>query len=444
MPTPRTPGRRYAVVGLGSRSRMYTRALLTTFRDDAELAALCDPNTARMSFHNDAFERDHDHPAVPCYAPGDFRAMLDAERIDTVIVTSVDRTHADYIVAALDSGRDVITEKPMTVTARQCRDVLAASRRNPGRLTVAFNYRYAPRNSRVRELLAGGAIGDVLSVHFEWLLDTRHGADYFRRWHRDKTNSGGLLVHKASHHFDLVNWWLGARPELVFALGGTVFYGRANAEARGLRTPYHRSTGAADPRSDPWALDLASDPTLRGLYLDAEHEDGYLRDQNVFGDGISIEDDMAVLVGYDSGATMSYHLSAYAPWEGYRVMFNGSRGRLELDVKERPYVSGAGADTDPTAQAAAEASTRLSLHPLWQRPSELAVDVDERAGAHGGGDERLLRDLFAPGTVADDLGRAAGPLDGAYAALTGVAANTALATARPVPVRSLLDPDALP
>ena len=50
-------------------------------------------------------------------------------------------------------------------------------------------------------------------MHFEWALDTVHGADYFRRWHREKKNSGGLLVHKSSHHFDLVNWWLGDVPD---------------------------------------------------------------------------------------------------------------------------------------------------------------------------------------------------------------------------------------
>ena len=51
---------------------------------------------------------------------------------------------------------------------------------------------------------------------------------------------------------------------------------------------------------------------------------------------------MAVLVRYATGATMSYHLTAYAPWEGYRLMVNGSRGRLELEVVESDHVSPAG------------------------------------------------------------------------------------------------------
>jgi hypothetical protein len=62
-------------------------------------------------------------------------------------------------------------------------------------------------------------------------------------------------------------------------------------------------------------------------------EDGYYRDRNVFAPGVSIEDDMAVLESYDSGATMTYHLTAYSPAEGYRVMFNGSRGTAGAECR---------------------------------------------------------------------------------------------------------------
>ena len=74
----------------------------------------------------------------------------------------------------------------------------------------------------------------VLSVHFEWLLDTVHGADYFRRWHRQKANSGGLMVHKSGHHFDLVYWWLNAQPVTVGAMGRLGFYGVENGRGHQL------------------------------------------------------------------------------------------------------------------------------------------------------------------------------------------------------------------
>ena len=96
---------------------------------------------------------------------------------------------------------------------------------NREKVTVTFNYRFTPYVSKIKELISKGAIGKILSVDFEWILDARHGADYFRRWHRNKANSGGLLVHKATHHFDLVNWLINQEPETVFAFGGLNFYG---------------------------------------------------------------------------------------------------------------------------------------------------------------------------------------------------------------------------
>ena len=276
-------------------------------------------------------------------------------------------------------------------------------------------------------------------MHFEWLLDVRHGADYFRRWHRDKANSGGLLVHKASHHFDLVNWWLDDEPEEVFAAGRLFFYGERGRE-HGYARSYGRAHGAADAADDPFALKLRDEPGLKELYLDAEHHDGYHRDQNVFAPGVSIEDDMAVLVRYDTGATMTYHLTAYAPWEGYRLMVNGSKGRLELEVVESDHVAPAAAGAvkgEPGAESTAERGfKRLLVRPYWAPPREVVVEGLSRGG-HGGADIRMLSDLVEPGT--DPLGRKASATDGARALLTGLAANESIRTGAAVRVKDVLN-----
>jgi predicted dehydrogenase len=431
---------RYAVVGTGARAEMFVRALAVDFRDRCELVALSDVNQTRMNYHNDrlaALGVD----SVPTYRAADFAAMLEREAVDTVVVTTVDRFHDRYIVGALEAGRDVVTEKPMTIDVARCRRILEAQRRSGRRVTVTFNYRYNPVHERVRELLAAGRIGEIGSVHFEWLLDVRHGADYFRRWHRDKANSGGLLVHKASHHFDLVNWWIDALPEVVFGLGRRFFYGPENGARHGLAPrPYERAHGAAAAVGDPFALHLADNPALKALYLDAEHEDGYHRDENVFGPGITIEDDMAVAVRYTSGATLTYHLTAYAPWEGYRLMVNGSLGRLELEVVESSHVDPehAGALKSAAlhgAEAPAEEGwTRLLLRPLWEPPVEIPLPL-ERAG-HGGADRRMLAVLL--GGESDPMRRMATQRDGALSLLTGLAANRSFETGGPVRVADLL------
>jgi len=432
--------RRYAVVGTGARAEMFVRAITAAHAGTAQLVALADVNQTRMDTHNRWLAAAGQHP-VPTYDAGDVATMLQREQVDELVVTSVDRTHAEYIVTALEAGCDVLTEKPMTVDAAGCRRILDAVRRTGRRVSVAFNYRFNPLHEAVHTLLADGEIGEIGSVHFEWLLDVRHGADYFRRWHRDKANSGGLLVHKSGHHFDLVNWWLAAAPVQAYASGRLFFYGEAGAR-HGYARDYERVHGSPAAKDDPFALRLADNQKLRELYLDAEDDDGYHRDQNVFAPGVSIEDDMAVLVRYDNGATMTYHLTAYAPWEGYRVMFNGSKGRLELDVVESDHVrlDGAGELKGEAIHGAAAAvekgSATITVRPFWAPPRVVPVPGRSRDG-HGGADARMTAVLL--GGQTDPMARSATARDGALALLTGLAANRSMASGAPVRIADLVD-----
>ena len=434
---------RYGVVGVGARAAVYIEALATTYAERGEIIAWCDPSPTRMSFYDRVLERAG-HPAPARYRPDGFPQLLAEQRPDGIVVTSPDHTHHTYVVAALDAGIDVIVEKPLATSVTSARAIAQAADASSAELVVTFNYRYAPRNSELRRILAEGSVGDVTSVHFEWALDTVHGADYFRRWHRDRTLSGGLLVHKSSHHFDLVNWWLDDDPQVVHAAGALQFYGRANAVRRGA---LDRRVPAAGPDADPFALDLAGDDVLRQLHLEAESEDGYVRNQDVFGDGITIEDNAAVLVTYASSAILSYSLNAHAPWEGYRVSINGTEGRAELEVVERGHVASEGdggghAAVDPSihpnrpGRARSDdprpAGQRLLVQRHWERARELPIPRGE--GPHGGGDARLLDDLFGADPQPDPLRRRAEHRDGLRSLAVGLAANRSIATGRPVRV----------
>ena len=100
------------------------------------------------------------------------------------------------------------------------------ARRVPGRGRIPRPRRRPRDRLNLKETLLPGEIGQVTSVDFSWYLDTSHGADYFRRWHRLREKSGSLWVHKATHHFDLVNWWLDADPVEVSALASLNNYGK--------------------------------------------------------------------------------------------------------------------------------------------------------------------------------------------------------------------------
>lgn len=428
-----TQRKRYALVGTGARAGMFVDAITTTYKDTAELVAFCDQSQTRMDWHNGRLQQERGLEPLPTYFADQFEQMIADSKPDVVIVTTVDATHHIYITRAMELGCDVISEKPMTTDLPKLQAIFNTIERTGRSLRVTFNYRYAPAYTQFRQLVLDGKIGRPLAVDFSWILDTSHGADYFRRWHREKDNSGGLLVHKATHHFDLVNWWIDSFPSQVFAMGDLNFYGRSNAEERGEHYSYERYTGAPEAENDPFALMLTSKSALKGLYLDAEAETGYLRDRNVFGEPITIEDTMAVTARYHNGVILSYCLIAYAPWEGLRVAITGTKGRIEMDIEESvTHLLGDGqadASKGPFKQA------RMRVFPMFGSAYE--VDVPAGDGGHGGADPVMLEQIFSPQPPPDLYHRAASHVDGAASVLVGIAANQAMQTGQMVCIEDL-------
>ncbi len=430
--------KRFAQVGLGGRHKMFFDALLGDFSSMGEMVGLLDSNPGRLERAQRKAREEHSVD-VPGYGAEDFDRMVREKRPDTVIVTSRDDTHDFYICRAMELGCDVISEKPMTMDAERCRKIIVTQRRTGRSVRVTFNYRYAPPRSQVKELLMSGVIGDVLSVEFQWMLDVHHGADYFRRWHRKLRHSGGLLVHKSTHHFDLVNWWLSSVPERVAATADLRFYTPATGDRYGLTRRGERCHGCEEAQRCPFHMDLAANASLKGFYLDHEKHDGYFRDRCVFSRDTDIYDTMNVMADYRSGARLSYSLVAYSPWEGYHVAFNGTRGRLEHKCEETVYVNADGS----VPGALKKEGSWIRVYPHWKPAYEVALLSGE--GGHGGGDPLLLRELFDPEHApADPLMRAADQRSGAWSILTGIAANLSIAQDRFVALRELVPDLALP
>jgi predicted dehydrogenase len=403
--------KRYALAGASSRGLfMYAKSIVERFQDTAQAVGVYDINPVRAEYLS------RQCGGIPVYP--DFDVMMREARPDCVIVTTVDRYHHAYIIRALDAGCDAITEKPMTVNDANVRAILAAEKRTGRTVTVTFNYRFSPYVTRVKELLRAGAIGHVLSVDFEWILDTSHGADYFRRWHRRKENSGGLLVHKATHHFDMINWWIEDEPAAVQAFGARRFYGPTRAE-RG-----ERCSACGHRETCEFFVDYAADPLMKALYFDAEHADGYYRDRCVFADEIDIEDTMSATVRYAGGALMSYSLIAHSPYEGWRAALNGEHGRLEAEE----FHSG---------DRARDPGQRITV--FNRRGERVIYDIPKATGGHGGGDERLQDRLFGGRALPDPLGHMADSRAGAMSVLIGVAANRSIASGQVVQIADLLE-----
>jgi predicted dehydrogenase len=422
--------KKYVEVGLGARCEMFTDALTKNFKTTSKLVAVCDINIGRLNL---AVKKLKEFlPDIVGYEAKDFDRMLAEQKPDCVIVTTKDGTHDDYICRSLKAGCDVVTEKPMTIDEVKCQRIIDTVKQTGKKVRVTFNYRYSPPRTQIKELLTDGIIGKILSVDFHWLLDTNHGADYYRRWHSNKANSGGLMVHKATHHFDLVNWWLSSLPEFVFARGTRAFYNATQAKRYGLEKHSDRCSDCAVWSKCNFYLDMKKYKSLKLLYQDNEKYDKYFRDRCVFRDDIDIEDTMNVVVQYKSGAIMSYSLDSFMPYEGYKIAFNGTKGRLEHGCRESSYISG---DDSVQGELAAD-DTYIKVYPHFKT----AYDIEVRAaqGDHGGGDMVMLNDIFGTPDPQDPLARAADFSQGAFSILTGIAANKSMASGQMIKIADLI------
>jgi len=421
---------KYAIVGAGSRHQMYREALAEQpVWEGNELVALCDTNSHRLGLSAARIPKNGGN-GVGLYEAAEFDRMMSEQKPGRVVVTTPDFLHDEYIVRALRSGSDVITEKPMTTSLSKLKAIVDAQRETGRSVTVTFNYRYNPAHTQLKDLLMTGAIGEITAVDFRWYLDRDHGADYFRRWHRFKDKSGGLLVHKATHHFDLANWWVASRPETVTALGGRRFYTPQMAEKLGLADHGERCHDCPAANRCEYRLDLSADRELKALYLDAESADGYHRDQCIFGGDITIEDTMQVQVGYESGAFMNYTLCAYAPWEGFEVIFYGTEGELT-----HKHVGVHGIFGGERHHAEDSATTTL-LHRHGEEPQPIEVWFGD--GDHGGGDPVMLDYLLNPEAAADPYARRSNHIDGSWSILSSLAANRSMETGKTVRIADLL------
>ena len=424
--------KKLALVGTGIRgSTFWGKRIIDQYGDIIEFVGLCDINPGRVEFVKKYMD-------VNCPVFTDFEEMMKKTRPDMLIVTTVDATHHQFIIRGLELGVEVLTEKPLTTDEKKLGEILKAERASGKNVIVGFNYRYTDHTTRIKELLAQQRIGRITSVDFHWYLNVFHGADYFRRWHGLRNKSGTLLVHKATHHFDVLNWWLDSDPVEVYAYGELEFYGKNHA-IRGdkCRTCQHRD-------NCKFFWDITEDDMLMKLYADNEQHDGYIRDNCLWRNEIDIYDKMNVQIRYANDVTVSYSLTTYSPYEGWRIAFNGFNGRLDswLDIpwRQEEHISQAELHAQEMDQGEIERSADYDEIAVMDNFGDYEIiKVDKTAGGHGGGDKKLQDRIFLNPGMPDPLKHSAGTRDGAFSILIGIAARKSIEEHRIVRIEELTD-----
>src|SRR5690554_5584812 len=392
---------RVVLVGTGVRGiSFWGKRLVDEYPQLLEFVGLSDHNPGRLAYAKKFM-------GVSCPVFTDFDEMISKTKPDLIIVTTKDSNHHEFIIKGLEANIDVLTEKPLTTDEDKTQAILDAEKKSNKNLIVGFNYRWSPYMTKIKELLHSGEIGEVTSVDFHWYLNNHHGASYFRRWHGLMDSGGSLWVHKATHHFDLLNWWLDADPEEVFAYGALEHYGPFRA----------KSCRSCDHKQDcKYYWDITKNDHDMNLYVNNEVHDGYIRDGCVYRKEIDIYDKMSAQIKYANNAVVNYSLTTYSPFEGWRIAFNGQKGRIEawLDI---PWMKNESLDQETlhSAEMNQKAEDDVLQEPLvlyknWE--DFKVIHVSSERGGHGGGDKRLHDKIFKNPNAADPYKHSAGLRDG--------------------------------
>ncbi len=429
-----TAGSKIKVVQVGTGHRgtgFWGKDLIKNFGDILDYLGVYDINPGRAEYAKNLYGGN-------CKQYQDFDKMVDDNKPDYVIVTSVDATHDEFIIRALQKGCNVITEKQLTTDETKLKNILEAEKASGKKVTVAFNYRHSNHNMRLKDVLSSGRAGKITSVDFHWYLNVYHGADYFRRWHSIMNRSGSLWVHKATHHFDLLNWWLNSEPVEVNAYGTLEHYGKNNS-FRGTKC-----RGCEHKPTCKFYWDINKDKRLTDLYVNNEKHDGYLRDGCVWRNEIDIYDKMSAQIIYANGVTANYSLTTYSPYEGWHIAFNGMKGRVE-SWEDIPYLEKSATDQEgrhatemsDNNKAKANDFRQIMVMDNFSKDYEM-INVPKVAGGHGGGDQEMQRRIFRD-KQDNPYNILAGTRDGAMSTLIGIAARKSIQLKRPVKISELTD-----
>lgn len=401
-----------ALVGTGSRGTYnWGKPVIEDYKDIVEMVALCDINPKRMEASKAILGIN-----AKCYEAKDFDLMIKETKPDIVIVTTTDCFHEKYIVRAMELGCNVISEKPIAIDAGQCQRIADTENLTGKKVFVGFNVRHMNESIEMKKILLSGELGRIIAVDYQECLNTLHGADYYRRWHGKKKYSGSLLLHKASHQFDLVNWLLDADPVDVQAIGKLAFYGHNNSyRSRNCRTcPFTQKC--------KFYWNMTRDNIAMSLYGNCEDVDNYYRDGCVWDNEIDSYDTSSVQVNYNNGTQMSYTMNAFLPFEGQLICFSGENGRLEVRLN---------------AQQPWEVQGEMEFRLTKDRETTKFWTLKSSSGGHGGADERLKDTIFLP-AAPDPLCSKAGSRAGIMSSLIGIAARQSIETGQKVKIADLV------
>ncbi len=212
---------RVGIIGIGSRAREHIDC--TVHHPDLELAGLCD-------IRKDALDRGLERSGGSGATFNDWRVMVEDLSPDLIVICTPNHLHADMSVGASQAGCHVLCEKPMATTVADCERMIKAAAQAERRLLIGMQRRYAPVYREAFRLVQEGAVGDVKFMNLveyrgDWAKKSKDPEEDRRiNWRYRQDLSGGTMLEKSTHFFDVFSWFAGGNATQVSGTGGLNVY----------------------------------------------------------------------------------------------------------------------------------------------------------------------------------------------------------------------------
>jgi predicted dehydrogenase len=344
------------IIGTGMRTIFLINEVLK--RKELEVVALCDINQDSLDMTNSY--------KIDWTTYTDYKELLKREDIEGVIIASPDYCHEEQAIAAFEAGKHVFLEKPIAITVDGAKRVLQKRDESGKTLLIGFVLRYNKIYKKMKEIIDSGIIGELKTA---WILHSvGAGSDwYFHDWHGCMDNTGGLLLQKGSHDFDIINWVVNSKIKRIGAIGGRDFFGGNKENELVCQNCKERDNCSENIKDSRYNWTAPNESNVDILY-------NVWRNQCAFRKEIDVLDDHHVLLEYENGVKATYLECHYTPDDNREYIFIGTKGKLKLDD-------------------ANDLITVQIRNSMYDRNEKIVYQNLQSSEGHGGGDKYILDDF---------------------------------------------------
>lgn len=297
-----------------------------------------------VKFRNDRYARIHNIPDSNRFVTWE-HVFQKPKFADAIIITTPDRLHYGPCMKALEMGYDVLLEKPISPSEKECRDILALSKKRGRIVAVCHVLRYAPYFVKMRELISKGAVGEIMSVqHLEPIEHTHMAHSYVRgNWHSSKETTPIILA-KSCHDLDIIKWVLNRSAKQIIAMGDLKWFRKENAPAGSTNRctdgckverecPYSAIKQYYEKRERTNVFDLPEDKSKHAAEIMQR-----LQTTNYGRCVYRMENDQPdhyiTSIRFADNITASFSMEAFSSYPGRRTRIFGSMGDMVGDMTE--------------------------------------------------------------------------------------------------------------